>query len=75
MHYDVKLLLEIGDLQDQYTKLKSLSPMTKRDIVRLVKPFQEKYHLTDRQALQIARNELSIKEIGLLFADKDAKGE
>ena len=41
--------------------------MTKKAICDLVIPFRDKYNLTDLQALQIARNELSMSEIAELL--------
>ena len=37
--------------------------VSKKAICNLVIPFRDKYNLTDLQALQIARNELSVAEI------------
>lgn len=59
----VSMLSEIGDLQDSYKKLLNEGKLTKKAMCDLVVPFRDKYHLTDLQALQIAREELSVKEI------------
>lgn len=60
---EVRLLSEVGDLQESYKKLLNENKLTKKAMCDLVVPFRDKYHLTDLQALQIARAELSIKEI------------
>lgn len=57
------LLKEVGDLQNQYQSLVDKGKLTKKAMCDLVIPFRDKYKLTDIQALQIARAELSIKEI------------
>lgn len=41
--------------------------LSKKNMCDLVIPFRDKYNLTDSQALQIARNELSIAEINDLL--------
>lgn len=66
------LLTEIGRLQDQYTYLLK-THMTKKDLCDLVVPFRDKYHLTDLQALQIARNEMPISEMAKLLETKRIK--
>ena len=57
------LMKEVGLLQQQYRKLVSENRLTKKAICDLVIPFRDKHNLTDIQALQIARNELSIISI------------
>lgn len=54
---------DIADLQDSYTKLMKSCRLTKQTICDLVIPFRDKYKLSDNQALQIARNELTISQI------------
>lgn len=56
-------LNEIVELQEKYQKLLDSKKLTKRAICELVVPFRDKYGLSDSEALQIARNELSISEI------------
>ena len=56
-------LNEIVRLQKRYQKLVDDKKLTKLAICELVIPFREKYGLSDLEALQIARNELTISEI------------
>lgn len=66
------ILKEIGDLQNNYQKLIDNNQLTKKAICDLVIPFRDEYNLSDSQALQIARAELSIFEINnLLKLDDD----
>ena len=57
------MIKEIGKLQKEWGKLLKNNSVTKRAIIDLVKPFRDKYNLTDSQALQIARNEVSLETI------------
>lgn len=57
------LLREVGNLQSNFQKLCRSNKVSKKAICNLVIPFRDKYNLTDLQALQIARNELSVAEI------------
>ncbi len=57
------LMQEVGELQSEYQKLIDERRSTKKAMCDLVIPFRDKHKLTDIQALQIARAELSIKEI------------
>lgn len=57
------VMKDIGELQTNYKKLINTNKLTKRAMCNLVIPFRDKYGLTDLQALQIARNELTISEI------------
>ena len=61
------LMREIGELQNAYRKLVNRKKLTKRAMCDLVIPFRNKYNLTDLQALQVARNELSILEMADLL--------
>lgn len=63
------LLLEIGELQKGYQNLLRTKKLTKKAMCNLVIPFRDKYNLTDLQALQVARNELSILEIADLLLE------
>ena len=62
------LFREVGNLQNNYQELCRSNKLSKKAICNLVIPFRDKYHLTDLQALQIARNELSILEIADLLS-------
>lgn len=57
------LMKEVGELQEKYQNLIKRKILTKKSMCELVIPFRDKYKLTDLQALKIARNELSIREI------------
>lgn len=57
------LFKEVGNLQSSYQRLCRSNKLSKKAICNLVIPFRDKYNLTDLQALQIARNELSVAEI------------
>ena len=61
------LLREIGELQNKYQNLLRTKRLTKKAMCDLVIPFRDKYNLTDLQALQVARNELSILEMANLI--------
>lgn len=65
------LLREVGNLQSNFQKLcrsnKVSKKVSKKAICNLAIPFRDKYNLTDLQALQIARNELSVAEIADLL--------
>jgi len=61
------LLREIGELQNGYQNLLKTKKLTKKEMCNLVIPFRDKYNLTDLQALQVARNELSVIEMAELI--------
>lgn len=65
------LLREVGNLQSNFQKLCRSHKVSKKAICNLVIPFRDKYNLTDLQALQIARNELSVAEIADLLLQND----
>lgn len=65
---------DIGELQMNYQSLIGEGRMTKKAMCELVIPFRDKYGLTDLQALQIARNELTIAEINSLFKNEKTNG-
>lgn len=55
------------EIQKAYGKLTSGEiPFTKKNMCDLLVPLRDKYGLTDRQVLAVARNELSLEEIMLL---------
>lgn len=62
-----KVMNDIGDLQTKYQVLIDEKRLSKKAMCDLVIPFRDMYGLTDLQALQIARNELTIAEINLLI--------
>ena len=60
--------LEVAvEIQKAYSKLTSGQvPFTKKNLCAILAPLRDKYGLTDRQVLAVARNELSLEEIMLL---------
>lgn len=63
MNDSLALLKEIGKLQNDFDSLKQNKKLSKKAICDLVIPFRDKYHLSDKDALAIARNEMSIHKI------------
>lgn len=57
------IMKEVSELQKGYRRLEHNRALTKKNICDLVIPFRDKYKLKDAEALQIARNELSITKI------------
>lgn len=70
---EFKILHEIIDLQDDYNRLRFQEKLTKQNICNLVIPFRDKYQLSDKDALRIARNELSLKELVNLLESKEER--
>lgn len=66
----MEILKDIADLQSGWDSLKSSKTMTKKDVCNLCIPFRDKYELTDKQTLMIARQELSLTEIYNLMKEK-----
>lgn len=55
------------EIQKAYSKLTSGQvPFTKKNMCAILVPLRDKYGLTDRQVLAVARNELSLEEIMLI---------
>ena len=61
------VMSDIAQLQTEYQKLIDEKKLSKKNMCDLVIPFRDKYNLTDLQALQVARNELSIAGINDLL--------
>lgn len=61
-------LKEVVQLQTDYVELLK-SGMTKKKLCDLVIPFRDKWGLTDKQALMIARNELPLQEATVLMSE------
>ena len=57
------IIKDIARLQKNYDKLVSNKKLTKKAICDLVIPFRDEYWLTDKEALMIARSEVSVNEI------------
>lgn len=70
---EFKILHKIIDLQDEYNRLRFQGKLTKQNICNLVIPFRDKYQLSDKDALRIARNELSLKELVNLIKSKEER--
>lgn len=71
MATDVSLLKEIGSLQADYNRLLKSKAFTKKALCELVIPFRDKHGLSDSEALQIARNEMSISQMAEILEAKD----
>ena len=69
MQDGIELIKEIGKLQKDYGNLVSKKMLTKKAMCDLVIPFRDKYCLSDRDALAIARNEINIDKIARLIED------
>lgn len=62
------------EIQRAYRKLTSGEvPFTKQNMCNLMVPLRDKYGLTDRQVLAVARNELSLEEIAELNGGGDSE--
>lgn len=57
------LLKEIAALRDAWQKLKESGRMTKATICELVIPFRDRHGLTDVDALEIAKGNMSQSEM------------
>lgn len=56
-------LKDVLHLQIEWTKLLKNKKMTKKAIIDLCVPFRDKYNLTDKQTLCIARDELTKQQL------------
>ena len=63
-------LSAVADLQNQYNSLMKHG-MTKKQLCDLVIPFRDRWELTDKQALAIARGEMSLQDAAMLMAHND----
>lgn len=70
MNDSLELLKEIGKLQNDYESLKQNKKLSKKAICDLVIPFRDKYGLSDKDALAIARNEMSIHKIAEILESR-----
>lgn len=61
-------LKDIANLQRDFEVLIIENRLTKKNLCDLVIPFRDKYRLTDRQALMIARKEYSLSYIDKLLS-------
>ena len=69
MQDGIGLIKEIGKLQKDYNNLKSKNKLTKKAICDLVIPFRDRYCLSDKDALSIARSEINIDKIAKLIEE------
>ena len=65
--HNIGTMYEVGVLQQEYQRLVDNRKLTKKAMCDLCIPFRDKYGLTDKQTLMIARNEMSILEMVELF--------
>lgn len=63
-------MYEVGILQQEYNQLVDTRKLTKKAICDLCIPFRDKHGITDKQALMIARNEMSVMEMAKLLRCK-----
>ena len=59
-------LAAIADLQTRY-KFLTEHGMSKKQMCDLVIPFRDRWGLTDKQALQIARGEMPLQDAAMLM--------
>lgn len=64
------LLKEIAELQTAYNRLAVTKKLSKKAICDLVIPFRDKYGLSDKSALMIARSEVSFADVIEIFKNK-----
>lgn len=65
----IEIVKEIGKLQMDYDDLRLDGKLTKKAMCDLVIPFRDKYGLSDKDALAIARNEMHIDEMAKVIED------
>ena len=63
MNEEDSFFKDVLKLQLNWNKLLNKGQMTKKAIIDLCVPFRDKYNLTDKQTLCIARDELSKQEL------------
>lgn len=62
---------DAAKLQASYAKLVQYKKLTKRAMFELCIPFRNKYGLTDKQTLMIAREEMTLNEMIELVKNHD----
>lgn len=67
MNENVNLIKDIATLQTEYQKLIAERRLTKKVMCDLVIPFRDKYKLTDKSALMLARNEMSFQDLQIVI--------
>ena len=68
-------LKDIANLQRDFEVLIIENRLTKKNLCDLVIPFRDKYGLTDRQALMIARKEYSLSYIDKYLLNARSNGD
>ena len=69
---DLSILEELAELQIRYQRLVDNQELSKKKMCELVIPFRDRYGLSDKEALSIARGELGIAEtFGLLQKESE----
>ena len=58
---------EAAIMQKEYQRLVDERKLTKKALCELCVPFRDKYGLTDRQTLRIARREMDLEEMLFLL--------
>ena len=71
MSCGIEFIKEIAVLQKEYKKLLRTNKLTKKAMCELVVPFRDKYHLKDREALSISRNEVSMEQIAEMIGETE----
>ena len=69
------IIKDIARLQKSYNNLVSSKKLTKKAICDLVIPFRDEYWLTDKEALMIARSEVSVDEIVCILENAFSRRE
>ena len=62
-----ELIHNIAKLQKDWNKLKQTPRMSIDNIKEICIPFRDKYNLSDRETLGIARDEFSFEELDAIF--------
>lgn len=70
----MNIMREVANLQESYRILIDENRLTKKSMCNLCIPFRNKYHLTDKQTLMIARNEMTLAEVCDLLEDNHEAG-
>lgn len=65
------IMIDIAKMQEKYKELVESKKLSKRAMCELCIPFRDKYGLTDKQTLMIAREELKLQEIVNLIGGCD----
>lgn len=69
----MEIIRDIAILQEKWQELIDNECLTKKAMCDLCIPFRDKYKLTDKQTLQIARNEVDIATIKVWLGDDNSE--